>query len=112
MKPAVALLLLPWVPSLLMADSITCDNGTIFLGSTSAELTAACGKPSKINRAADFAGTDARAGVRNGLTGSVDQVDIIVWTYNFGSDRLMQRVQIRNGLVIAIESVGYGYDEP
>jgi hypothetical protein len=112
MKPLVASLLLACMPSLSTAESIVCGSGTILVGSSSAELEALCGKPSKVNRAADFAGADVRPGIRDGLRGSVDQIDIIVWTYNFGPDQLMQRVQIRNGVVIAIESLGYGYDEP
>ena len=64
------------MPSLSTAESIVCGSGTILVGSSSAELEALCGKPSKVNRAADFAGADVRPGIRDGLRGSVDQIDI------------------------------------
>ncbi len=36
--------------------------------------------------------------------------DIEVWTYNFGPDRLMQRIQFdADGRVASIESLGYGF---
>lgn len=35
-----------------------------------------------------------------------------IWTYNFGPNQLMERVRIENGLVVQIDSLGYGYNEP
>jgi hypothetical protein len=32
-----------------------------------------------------------------------------VWTYNFGPSRLMQRIRFENGVVVKIESLGYGF---
>jgi hypothetical protein len=34
---------------------------------------------------------------------------IEIWTYNFGADRFMQRIRFQNGVVVRIESLGYGF---
>jgi hypothetical protein len=32
-----------------------------------------------------------------------------VWIYNFGPNKLMQRIRFEDGVVVRIESLGYGY---
>lgn len=38
-----------------------------------------------------------------------EQVIIDEWEYNFGPNRLKQKVTFENGRIISIESAGYGY---
>jgi hypothetical protein len=37
------------------------------------------------------------------------EVQVEVWIYNFGPDRLMQRIRFEDGVVVRIESIGFGY---
>ena len=37
------------------------------------------------------------------------EVAVEIWTYNFGPDRLMQRLKIEDGVVVEIRTLGYGY---
>ncbi len=47
------------------------------------------------------------------IGGSSVAAEVEVWTYNFGPDRLMQRIRFDvNGTVASIESLGYGFPEP
>jgi hypothetical protein len=41
--------------------------------------------------------------------GSVEEVQVEEWTYNFGPRRLMQVVRFENGLVTSVSALGYGY---
>lgn len=40
---------------------------------------------------------------------SATEIPVEVWTYNFGPSRLMQRIRFENGVVVRIESLGYGF---
>jgi len=40
---------------------------------------------------------------------SGSEIPVEMWTYNFGPDRLMQRIRFENGVVVRIESLGYGF---
>jgi hypothetical protein len=110
MKTLLALCLLGLLPGVLMADSIRCGSRIITRGSTVAELTAFCGDPAQVTKTSSFVGAVRGAdGVDNGATG---EIAVEIWTYNFGPDQLMERVRIENGVVVQIDSLGYGYNEP
>jgi len=113
MKTSLALCILMCVPSLLMAQSIRCGSRIISRGSSSAELAALCGNPAQVNRSSLYNGVaGAVPGAPGMVAGSAEQVEVETWTYNFGPNQLMQRVRIQNGIVVQIDSLGYGYDEP
>ena len=38
--------------------------------------------------------------------------EIETWTYDFGPNQLMERIRIENGIVVQIDSLGYGHDQP
>jgi hypothetical protein len=40
---------------------------------------------------------------------SGSEIPVEVWTYNFGPDRFMQRIRFENGVIVRIESLGYGF---
>jgi Protein of unknown function (DUF2845) len=113
MKTSLAVFILICAPSLLMAQSIRCGSRIISRGSSSAELAALCGDPTQVNRGSLYNGVANAVPGRPGVVaGSAEQVEVETWTYNFGPNQLMQRVRIQNGLVVEIDSLGYGYNEP
>jgi hypothetical protein len=36
-------------------------------------------------------------------------VQVEIWTYNFGPNKLLQRIRFENGIVVKIDSLGYGF---
>jgi hypothetical protein len=113
MKTSLAVLGLLLAPSLLFAESIRCGSQLILKGSTSADLLEYCGKPTQVTR----------NGTVNGLTGNTytaggiisqetGDFEVETWTYDFGPNQLMQRVRIENGIVVQIDSLGYGHNQP
>lgn len=77
-----------------------CGSRIIEKGTSSAEVTSFCGAPAQV-----VDGSDRVAGV-------VPDVQIEFWTYNFGPNQLMQRLRIENGVVVDVQSLGYGFNEP
>lgn len=99
------------VPSLSLADGVRCGSRIFTAGDSSAELGAVCGQPAQISRfVVDGVTGSVRAGVRPQDTSGQTLVEI--WTFNFGPDQLMQRVRVENGVIVKIESLGYGYNNP
>lgn len=44
-----------------------------------------------------------------GFSGFVEEVVITEFTYNFGPRKLMQRLVFEGGMLVEIETIGYGY---
>lgn len=112
MKPLIAGLSLLLAAPLAMAESMSCGSRIISVGTSSAELTAFCGDPAQVTKGALYNST---GGVRRGTgveSGTTEEVEVETWIYNFGPDRLMERVRIANGVIIQMDSMGYGYNEP
>jgi hypothetical protein len=113
MKTSVAVLGLLLAPSLLFAESIRCGSQLILKGSTSADLLEYCGKPTQVTKNGTVNGllgnTYTGSGITNPATGDFE---VETWTYDFGPNQLMERVRIENGIVVQIDSLGYGHDQP
>ena len=111
MKTWIVLAVLACIPSLAVAG-IRCGNQIIDKGTSSAEVAAFCGNPTQVDRSVLYTGGATTVGRPNVIAGSGVQVQIEVWTYNFGPNMLMERIRFADGLVVNIESLGYGYNEP
>jgi Protein of unknown function (DUF2845) len=111
MKTSVALLGLLLAPSLLFAESIRCGSQLIEKGSTSADLLEYCGKPAHVTSNGTVNGltgnTHTPSGVVSQTTGDFE---VETWVYDFGPNQLMERIRIENGIVVQIESLGYGHN--
>jgi hypothetical protein len=40
------------------------------------------------------------------------EVPVDIWVYNLGPNKLMRRIRFEDGVVVAIETLGYGYIAP
>ncbi len=99
------------LPTLAAAINIQCGDRVITEGTTRAEVAALCGQPAQVDHKTVYnaAGVVIR-GPGNVAAASGVTADVEVWTYNFGPDRLMQRIRFdANGTVASIESLGYGF---
>jgi hypothetical protein len=93
-----------------MADSLRCGSRLILEGDTAGKLRSLCGTPAAISRSSL---QRAPAVWFNGRLVSVGfapvEVPVETWEYNFGPNRLIHRVRLEDGLVVSIDTLGYGY---
>jgi hypothetical protein len=93
---------------------LRCGNHLITEGDTRAEVVAYCGDPSEIQSTSSI----LRRAVTwiNGRPYTVGdgfiEVPVDIWVYNLGPNKLMRRVRFEDGVVVAIDTLGYGYNEP
>jgi Protein of unknown function (DUF2845) len=105
--------LIACLPLSALAQSLQCGESVITNGTTQAEVAARCGPPAQIEHQTIY-GESAAAVPPVGVLPpiglrSTTEIPIEVWTYNFGPNRLMERIRFENGVVVRIESLGYGF---
>lgn len=106
----VLLVFLGCVPAVAMAG-MRCGNQLIDKGSSGAEVTAFCGAPTQVEHSVMYVGGVPAAGPDR-AGGTTAEVQVEIWTYNFGPNMLMERLRIEDGIVTDIQSLGYGFNEP
>jgi hypothetical protein len=112
-KTSIACLGLLLAPSLLLAESIRCGSQLIEKGSTSADLLEYCGKATQVTKNGTVHGLVGNTHRASGITSqATGDFEVETWTYDFGPNQLMERVRIENGIVVQIESLGYGHNSP
>ncbi len=103
----LALAVLAWTPALAISQSLQCSDRVVSTGSTRLEVSSLCGDPAEIEHKTIY--NNASAAASSVLVGTTTEVHVEMWIYNFGPTRLMQRIWIQDGVVIRIESLGYGF---
>src|SRR5690606_19532087 len=93
--------------------TMRCGNKLIVDGATRSEVAAKCGEPTEV--------ATMRSVFRRPVIWSrgrpyyigEDFIEIPVesWLYNFGPNKFMRRVIFEDGIVVEIETLGYGYLE-
>lgn len=105
------------LPLAALGESLQCGEKWITNGTSQAEVAARCGQPTQIEHQTTYGETGTAVGPAVGPFGvlppigvrSGSETPVEVWTYNFGPTRLMQRIRFENGVVVKIESLGYGF---
>jgi hypothetical protein len=107
----VAVLFLAGIPSVRASDTMRCGTRIVSNGDRKDEVRALCGEPTSIS----FVGIQSRA--RN-YYGPYDysyfgpgyiEVPVEVWTYNFGSSKLLRKLRFVGDELDEIRTDGYGY---
>ena len=98
-KSSFVVVILGLLPTLALGQSMRCGSELIAKGTSQAKVAALCGQPAQVVRPA----------TSDGVVPGVSDVEEEIWVYNFGPNKLMQRIRFRNGAVTDIGSVGYGY---
>jgi hypothetical protein len=80
-------------------------------GTSSAEVSSFCGPPTQVDRTEAYRSGAVTADSDSQPTGMGADAQIEFWTYNFGPNLLMERVRIEDGIVVAVQSLGYGFNE-
>jgi hypothetical protein len=110
MTKRIMLAVVACLPALAAAQSLRCGGKIIGEGASRAEVTASCGNPVQVDQKSVYYRPIASTGNQaNPGVASTVEVQVEVWTYNFGPNRLMQRIRFEDGLVVRIESLRYGY---
>jgi Protein of unknown function (DUF2845) len=90
-----------------------CGSHLITEGDTRSEVIAKCGEPTEIDqRSAILRQPVVWVGGRRYVVGNgLIEVPVEVWVYNLGPNKLMRRLRFEDGLVVDIDTLGYGYYE-
>jgi len=106
---ALLLLCAPAIPA-AQADSMRCGQRLVVDGTTRGQVITWCGEPTEVQQRTAlrppivwYYGRPVNVG------GSYIEVLVETWTYNLGPNKLMRRVILEDGLVVEVETLGYGY---
>ena len=81
--------------------SMHCDGAIVEVGEPAIELLKECGEPALR--------TSGQADYDRVSKDRITKSDVDTWTYNFGDQEFMKEVVIKNGRIISIQSMGYGW---
>jgi hypothetical protein len=110
MKPVMLLGLLVCLPVLAQAQTFRCSDRIISTGTSRAEVVGLCGDPTSVEHKTIYNSISAGADVpANVSVGQSVEIQVEYWLYNFGPDKLMQRIRFEDGIVVHIESAGFGF---
>jgi hypothetical protein len=105
-------LILAMSPLARAEDSMRCGSRLVSVGDGKDRVRALCGEPSDVS----FAGTIGRRGYPS--TGQYDysyfgpawvEMPVEIWTYNFGSHKLLRKLRFVGDELVEISTAGYGY---
>ena len=92
------------------ADGFRCGSRLVVEGSTRGEVLARCGDPADVERRSILRRPVFwRHGRPYYLSDDLVELPVEIWTYNFGPNKLMRRLRLEDGVVVEIETLGYGY---
>jgi hypothetical protein len=97
------------------AQNLQCGNKLVSKGDPLGRVLAICGNPTHVDKSSIVlssvgwvAGQTNQVGASRGIQ---IEVPVEVWLYNLGPDRLMERLRFEDGIVVRIETLGFGYIE-
>jgi hypothetical protein len=93
-----------------VADSLRCGSQIISEGDTIDEVLALCGEPVEKKRTWITRQPRYYLGNQEVPFPGLEDVPVDLWTYDFGSSRLMRRIRFIAGTVDSIETLEHGSD--
>jgi hypothetical protein len=108
----IALLAVTAAGTAAAEDTLRCGSRLVSVGDGKDKIRALCGEPSDVA----FAGTIGRRGYPN--SGQYDysyfgpawiEMPVEIWTYNFGSHKLLRKLRFVGDELVEISTAGYGY---
>ena len=104
------LALLATLPTLAWSQSFRCSERIISTGSTRAEVAGLCGDPAQVEHKTIYNSLSAGVpGTSSLVAGTAVEIQVELWTYNFGPNKLMRRLRFVDGYLEDIDTLGYGY---
>ena len=92
-----------------IVDALDCDGRLVSLGASPWDVQTICGDPAQVSDTIELVLKpvyDAQGRVAGHLPVGVPKQ---VWTYNFGSSRLMYILTFLEGTLVKIDTGGYGH---
>jgi hypothetical protein len=92
-----------------IVDALDCDGRLVSLGASPWDVQTVCGDPAQVSDTIELVLKpvyDAQGRVAGHLPVGVSKQ---VWTYNFGSSRLMYILTFLEGMLVKIDTGGYGH---
>jgi uncharacterized protein DUF2845 len=95
------------------ADTMRCGSKLINEGVTRSEVAAKCGEPDEVvtMRSVYRRPVIWTSGRPYFIGEDYIEVPVESWIYNLGPNKLMRRVRFEGGIVVEIETLGYGYNK-
>jgi hypothetical protein len=95
------------------ADAFRCGSRLVTDGDSMDKVEALCGPPSDVQRR-EILARPIRwfRGRPYYLSYDPIPIPVEVWTYNLGPNKLMHRLKFEDGLLVEVETLGYGYRTP
>jgi hypothetical protein len=93
--------------------ALRCGSHLVSEGDSRSEVVAKCGEPTEINqKSAILRQPTVWVGGRRLIVGNgLVEIPIEVWIYNLGPNKLMRRLRFEDGVLVDIDTMGYGYYE-
>jgi hypothetical protein len=92
------------------AGSFRCGSGLVRDGDAASDVIAKCGEPTQVSSRLLLRPPMVwRYGRQIRAAGGDIEVRVETWLYNFGPDRLMQQLEVEDGRVTKLETLGYGH---
>ncbi len=91
------------------AQALRCGNSVISEGDSTLRLQRFCGEPAQVEQHENRVAVDRYDSVRQRHYTDYVAQPYEVWIYNFGPNRFINRIEIRNGMIERIATGGYGY---
>ncbi len=92
------------------ADSMRCGSKLMTDGDPTDKVLAYCGEPASVERREILR---PYYFYRNSLPiHGAYEVSVEIWTYNFGTHRLMYRLRFEDGLLVDVDTLSHGYNPP
>ena len=107
-RPAPLLLAALLVPTVAFADAMRCGSQLISEGDPIDKVLELCGEPQQRRRTWIQRPPRFEFGGQEIPFEGTEDVPVDVWTYDFGSSRLMRRVRFVAGTVQSIETLEHG----
>ncbi|WPL17341.1 hypothetical protein Thiowin_02344 [Thiorhodovibrio winogradskyi] len=98
-----------WLGLTSAAWALRCGNHLVSEKDPSQKLVQYCGQPTSVERLKDRRAVRTYDSQVGGYVTDYQSIPYEIWTYNFGPQRFMMRITVREGLITRIESAGYGY---
>jgi Protein of unknown function (DUF2845) len=92
-------------------DGLRCGVRVVDAGLQMFEVLQACGEPTQVTRSAIQRPLVVWVHGRPYSDGTIIDVAVETWVYNFGSARLMRQLRFEDGVLVEVISLGRGNDE-
>jgi len=98
--------------SAAFADGFRCGTKLVTEGASRSEVAHKCGEPTDVRTSRSLFRRPVVWGYGRPVYVGEDAIEIIVevWTYNLGPNKLMRQLRFEDGIVVDIDTLGYGYN--